>query len=134
MLDGMVTIESVPAGTTNRDLRAGKTRRFMTIVPLDGMTLAKIVSLKNAGKSKWKTLLSDPEIELLRPLTMPTLMRNDQPDDDGWAVEEKQVRSIVENCIVIKSSIMLTDDDNGEMWMLTMPKPTIEQLHAVMGV
>lgn len=136
MLDGMVTIETVPAGTMDNDLLTDKAKRFMTIVPLDGMTLDKIVSLKNADKNKWKALLSDSEIEFLRPMTMPTLMRmgDDLLSDNDWAIEEQQVRSIVEDSIVIKSSIVLTDDDNGKIWTLTMPKPTIEQLHAVMGV
>ena len=38
MIEGIVTVEIVPSGTTNRELKTGKARRALLVVPVDGMS------------------------------------------------------------------------------------------------
>lgn len=137
MIDGMVTVEVVPAGTTSRNSRAGRARRAILVVPVDGMSLGKIVSLKNTVPSeKWSALLGDEDLDFLRPMTMQTLARReDIGDDDGaWQAEERLITQIASTGIILKTDVILTDDDNGECWSFTMPKPTDEQVEALLGL
>lgn len=137
MIEGIVTVEIVPSGTTNRELRTGKARRALLVVPVDGMSLGKIVSLKNASTdAKWDLLLDDEDLDLLRPMTIQTLARRDDigDDDEAWEREERLIVDTVSNGVVVKTSVILDDEDDGSMWSFTMPKPTPQQVEALLGV
>ena len=137
MIEGMVTVEIVPAGTTNRELRTGRARRALLVVPVDGMSLSKIVSLKNASTdAKWGLLLEDEDLDLLRPMTMKTLARRDDigDDDEAWEREERLIVDTVSNGVIVKTSVILDDEDDGSVWSFTMPKPTPQQVEALLGV
>lgn len=137
MIEGMVTVEIVPSGTTNRELRTGKARRALLVVPVDGMSLGKIVSLKNASTdAKWGLLLEDEDLDLLRPMTMKTLARRDDigDDDEAWEREERLIVDTVSNGVIVKTSVILDDADDGSVWSFTMPKPTPQQVEALLGV
>lgn len=137
MIEGMVTVEIVPAGTTNRELRTGKARRALLVVPVDGMSLSKIVSLKNASTdAKWGLLLEDEDLDFLRPMTMKTLARRDDigDDDEAWEREERLIVNTVSNGVIVKTSVILDDEDDGSLWSFTMPKPTPQQVEALLGV
>ena len=36
--------------------------------------------------------------------------------------------------VVVKTSVILDDEDDGSMWSFTMPKPTPQQVEALLGV
>lgn len=137
MIDGMVTVEVVPAGTKNGMLRSGKARRALLVVPVDGMTMSKIVGLKNAASaSKWETILGDGDLDFLRPMTMQTLAREDDigDDDEAWEREARLIGRTVADGVIVKTNVILTDEDTGTVWSFTMPKPTGEQVEELLGV
>lgn len=136
MIDGMVTVEVVPEGTTNGMLRTGKAQRALLVVPVDGMTMGKIVGLKNAASdSKWETILGDGDLDFLRPMTMRTLAREDDiGDDEAWEREARLIERTVADGVIVKTNVVLTDEDNGTVWSFTMPKPTGKQVEELLGV
>lgn len=137
MIDGMVTVEVVPEGTTNSMLRAGKARRALLVVPVDGMTMGKVVELKNTpAGSKWETILGDGDLDFLRPMTMQTIARRDDivDDDEAWEREARLIEGIVADGVIVKTNVVLTDEDNGTVWSFTMPKPTGGQVEELLGV
>lgn len=137
MIDGMVTVEVVPEGTTNGMLRTGKAQRALLVVPVDGMTMGKIVGLKNAASnSKWETILGDGDLDFLRPMTMRTLAREDDigDDDEAWEREARLIERTVADGVIVKTNVILTDEDNGTVWSFTMPKPTGKQVEELLGV
>ncbi len=108
----------------------------MIAIPLEGVTLDSLVEMTNT-QDPWERL-SDDDVTFLRPLTMPmpTLIRSHQMTDDLWDKESEQVRSLLSTrgCVVQSCVLLITRNDDGAAWTLTLPPLDVESAKIVVGV
>lgn len=106
----------------------------MIAIPLEGVTLDSLVEMTNT-QDPWERLSAD-DVTFLRPLTMPTLIRNHQMTDDLWDKESEQVRNLLSTrgCVVHSCVLLITRNDDGAAWTLTLPPLDVESAKTVVGV
>lgn len=135
MLDGMVTVEVVPHGTSRKALSSGRIRRTMIVVPVDNINDDVIDRMSCKQDDKWHMLTDDCGLEFLRPMTMGSVMGGLPPDgDDAWEHEEASIKSAVRNGDVIRASFIVNNDDTGDAWSFNMPKPDMRTVMYILGI
>lgn len=131
-------LESMILITIRNEPTPRKTRKSIIAVPLEGMTLFTLANITNAYPDPWNAIINDNRMRLLRPLTLPTLIKDIEMTPDVWAEEERQIDRMltsygdathIDDCI-----ILVTREDDGSIWTLRMPLTDMDDARAIAGL
>ena len=111
-----------------------KSMTAMIAIPLEGVTLDSLVEMTNK-QDPWERLSND-DVVFLRPMTMPTLIRNFKMTDDLWDKESEQVRMLLSSkgCSVMECTLLITRNEDGAAWTLSLPPLDVESARIIVGI
>lgn len=129
-LDSMIliTVSNPKQGNHKKRMTA------MIAVPLEGVTLDSLVEMVNE-QDPWERLSND-DVVFLRPITMPTLIRNFKMTDDLWDKESEQVRNLLSSkgCSVQECTLLITRNEDGSAWTLSLPPLDVKSAKIIVGI